>query len=186
MTSIKKLLLIIAAGTLAQAAWAAGDHAGEHGKREAYDTGGRAALMRHGGHEMQHGHSGAHASRAGEPGNVAQATRTVNVVMGEPSEFRFTPARIQVKAGETVHFRVRNAGKLAHEIVFGDAAELQEHAKSMREHAGMAHKDTNSLTLDPGKTGELVWKFTNPGEFQFACLVAGHYEAGMKGSAIVN
>jgi uncharacterized cupredoxin-like copper-binding protein len=175
-----KNLLLLAFFVFAQAAQAAGEHSGGH------NAGGHGSAAQHGGHSMPQGHSGAHASNAGEPGKAAQATRTIDVVMGEPSEFRFTPERIEVKAGETVLFRVRNAGKLPHEMVLGDAAELQEHAKAMRAQAGMAHKDANSLTLDPGKAGELVWKFTNAGEFEFACLVAGHYEAGMKGSAIVN
>lgn len=175
MKRITRAVLLAAAAALGNAAYAAGEHAGGHGKSHGD----------HGGPQMQHGHSGAHASRAGEPGKAAQATRTIDVVMGEPSEFRFTPERIEVKAGETVRFRARNAGKLAHEIVLGDAAELQEHAKTMREQPGMAHKDANSLTLEPGKSGELVWKFSNSGEFQFACLVPGHYEAGMKGTAFV-
>jgi uncharacterized cupredoxin-like copper-binding protein len=31
----------------------------------------------------------------------------------------------------------------------------------------------------------LLWKFTRKGEFEFACLVPGHYEAGMHGRIIV-
>lgn len=178
MKRISRIVLLVAAAVFGNAAYAAGEHAGGHGKSDGD----------HGGHQMQHGqhgHSGAHASRAGEPGKAAQATRTIDVVMGEPSEFRFTPERIEVKGGETVRFRARNAGKLAHEIVLGDAAELQEHAKTMREQPGMAHKDANALTLEPGKAGELIWKFTNAGQFEFACLVPGHYESGMKGTALV-
>jgi uncharacterized cupredoxin-like copper-binding protein len=30
-----------------------------------------------------------------------------------------------------------------------------------------------------------VWTFNRAGEFDFACLVGGHYEAGMKGRIIV-
>jgi uncharacterized cupredoxin-like copper-binding protein len=36
--------------------------------------------------------------------------------------------------------------------------------------------------VQPGKTGELVWKFNRTGRFDFACLVPGHYEAGMVGT----
>jgi uncharacterized cupredoxin-like copper-binding protein len=105
--------------------------------------------------------------------------------MGEAGEFIFTPERIQIKAGETVRFRLRNAGKLAHEFVLGDADELQAHAKAMRAQAGMVHKDPNMLSVEPGKAGELVWKFTKAGEFEYACLVPGHYEAGMAGKVTV-
>jgi uncharacterized cupredoxin-like copper-binding protein len=37
----------------------------------------------------------------------------------------------------------------------------------------------------PGKTGEIVWTFNRPGDFDFACLIAGHYEAGMVGKVKV-
>lgn len=180
MTHMKKFLVAVAAGVFTQGVLAAGGHdgmkmEGHDMTMQGHDMSGSNAAMGHGGP----------ASAAGEPGNAAQAARTIDLVMGEPGEFIFTPERIQVKAGETVRFRVRNAGKLVHEFVLGDPAELQAHAKMMREQAGMAHKDPNMLTLDPGKTGELVWKFTKPGEFEYACLVPGHYEAGMAGKVSV-
>jgi len=43
---------------------------------------------------------------------------------------------------------------------------------------GMAH-------VKPGATGEIVWQFTQAGEFQFACLIPGHFEAGMFGKVVV-
>jgi uncharacterized cupredoxin-like copper-binding protein len=33
--------------------------------------------------------------------------------------------------------------------------------------------------VKPGKNGGIVWQFTKVGEFQFACLQPGHFEAGM-------
>jgi uncharacterized cupredoxin-like copper-binding protein len=30
-----------------------------------------------------------------------------------------------------------------------------------------------------------VWQFTQPGDFQFACLQPGHFEAGMVGKVAV-
>ena len=180
------ILLVVGAVAFAGITQAAGNHGGGHGEGGHSGHGEARTESGGGAHMMEHGHGGGHGSAAGEPGNPAQAERTIDVVMGEPGEFRFTPDRIQIKAGETVRFRVRNAGKLPHEIVLGDPAELQDHAKAMREQPAMAHKDANSLTLEPGKAGALVWRFTNPGEFQFACLVPGHFEAGMKGTAVVN
>jgi uncharacterized cupredoxin-like copper-binding protein len=32
-----------------------------------------------------------------------------------------------------------------------------------------------------GKQGEIIWTFNRSGEFDFACLLPGHYEAGMVG-----
>ena len=35
--------------------------------------------------------------------------------------------------------------------------------------------------VKPGKQGRVVWQFTQPGEFQYGCLLPGHFEAGMVG-----
>ena len=45
----------------------------------------------------------------------------------------------------------------------------------------MEHNDPNSALLEPGKSGEVIWKFTKAMELEFACNVPGHYEAGMVG-----
>ena len=45
----------------------------------------------------------------------------------------------------------------------------------------MKHDDPNSVLVEPGKTAELVWKFTQPTELEFACNIPGHYESGMAG-----
>ncbi len=41
------------------------------------------------------------------------------------------------------------------------------------------------MTILPGKTGEVLWRFTRSGEVNFACLQPGHYDAGMKGLVTV-
>lgn len=180
MTRMKRLLLAVAASVFAQGALAGG-HSGGHGSMDmkGHDMSGQGAAMERGGHQM----SGGRASAAGEPGKASQAARTVEVEM---SEFRFNPERIEVKAGETILFRVRNTGKIEHALVFGDAAELKAHAESMRKQPAMAHDDSGGLKLDAAKAGEMVWKFTNAGEFQYGCLVPGHFEAGMLGTVVVN
>ena len=40
--------------------------------------------------------------------------------------------------------------------------------------------------VPPGKTGEIVWSFNRAGTFEFACLIAGHYQAGMVGTIHVS
>lgn len=115
----------------------------------------------------------------GRPGNAQQATRTVEVVMDD--EMRFTPAKIDVKRGETVRFVVRNAGQMKHEFMLGTAKELKEHAAVMQRHPEMEHDDPNAVSVEPGQSGEVVWQFTRAGSFMFGCLMPGHYEAGMVG-----
>jgi uncharacterized cupredoxin-like copper-binding protein len=37
----------------------------------------------------------------------------------------------------------------------------------------------------PKKIDEIVWRFAKPGEFEFACLIPGHRDAGMFGTVDV-
>lgn len=130
------------------------------------------------------GHShGGHAASIGKPGKASQVTRTVNVDMTD--NMRFTPAKIEVKKGETIKFLVKNSGQVRHEMVLGSVAELKAHAEQMRKHPEMEHDDPNQVQVDPGKTGQFIWKFANAGTFDFACLQPGHFEAGMAGKVAV-
>jgi uncharacterized cupredoxin-like copper-binding protein len=115
----------------------------------------------------------------GKPGKAEQAKRTIEVTMDD--EMRFTPAKIDVKRGETVRFVVRNVGQMSHEFMLGTAKELKEHAAVMQKHPEMEHDDPNAVSVESGQTGEVVWQFTRAGSFMFGCLMPGHYEAGMVG-----
>jgi uncharacterized cupredoxin-like copper-binding protein len=131
----------------------------------------------------EHSQDGGHAQGAGKPGDPKKASRAVQVVMSD--DMKFTPAKIDVKRGETIRFVVRNAGQIRHEMIIGSMAELKEHADMMRKMPGMEHAEPNQVTLDPGRTGELIWQFTKAGTFDFACLQPGHFEAGMMGKVSV-
>ena len=98
---------------------------------------------------------------------------------------RFTPSSIKVKRGETIKFVLTNTGQMKHEMVLGTIKELKEHAALMLKFPDMEHADPNMVTVEPGKTGELVWRFTKAGTFDFACLQPGHFEAGMVGKVAV-
>jgi uncharacterized cupredoxin-like copper-binding protein len=113
----------------------------------------------------------------------AKGARTIEVRMTD--DMRFAPSRIQVREGETIRFVVRNAGKILHEMVIGTPEELAGHAALMRKFPGMEHDEPYMAHVDAGKRGELVWNFNRPGTFQFACLIPGHFEAGMTGTLIV-
>lgn len=119
------------------------------------------------------------SSPVGEPGEAAQATRTVKVEMTD--DMRFTPGEIAVRQGETVRFVVTNSGAVKHELVLGTREELRAHYALMLKTPGMEHADDNMVSVAPGKTGEIVWRFSKAGNVHFACLQPGHYDAGMKG-----
>lgn len=118
--------------------------------------------------------------RAGDPGAV---TRTVTIGMSDA--MRFTPEVVSVRRGDTVRFFVRNNGKALHELVIGTAEELAKHAELMRRFPTMKHDEPHMVHVAPGRTQALVWNFNRSGTFEFACLVAGHFEAGMKGRIVV-
>ncbi|MEJ6021052.1 cupredoxin domain-containing protein [Ramlibacter sp. PS4R-6] len=124
-----------------------------------------------------------HAHEGSPRGAVAQVvTRSVEVVMDDT--MRFTPAAIAVKPGETLRIVARNAGRVAHELVIGDTAAIRDHAQAMR--AGKEHTHgAAAITVAPGATGELVVTFQQAAMLEMACLVPGHYEAGMRGTVEV-
>ena len=130
-------------------------------------------------------HAGGHADSdaIGEPGKAADAKRTVTVNMLD--SMRFTPQSITVKQGETIKFIVKNSGKVKHEMVLGTEKELKEHYEVMKKNPEMEHADDNQITVQPGKSGEIIWRFTKAGKVNFACLQPGHYVAGMKGFVTV-
>ncbi len=152
-------LITAAALCLSGAAFAGGTHAGGHG----HDAG---------------------ESAIGKPGTTAKAARTITVEMSDT--MRYTPSDIQVKQGETVRFVIRNVGKVKHELSLGTEKELLEHLEQMKKFPDMEHDEPSKVTLAPGKQGEIIWQFTKAGTVNFACLMPGHYEAGMKGAVKVS
>jgi len=144
-----------------------------------------ATAMAHGNEE--------HARKAGPgpkeqkdwgiAGDAKDVKRTIRITMSDA--MRFTPDRIEVLQGETVKFVVHNAGKVMHEFVIGTKKENDEHAALMVKFPNMEHDEPYMAHVAPGKVGEIVWTFNRAGEFDFACLIAGHYQAGMVGKITV-
>ncbi|MGL4317622.1 MAG: cupredoxin domain-containing protein [Pseudomonas sp.] len=143
----------------------------------------------------------------GQPGEAAKADRTVEITLGD---MYYEPDSVQVKAGETVRFVLKNDGALLHEFSLGDAAMHAEHQKHMlmmqqmgmlgadgikpmdhsqmghgmsgMDHGQMTHDDPNTVLIAPGKSAELTWTFTQASGLEFACNIPGHYQAGMLGT----
>lgn len=116
-----------------------------------------------------------------EPG--MKATKTIEIEMRDEMSFR--PDIIKVKVGDVIMFEHKNIGKLMHEFVLGTADSLDEHAEMMKKFPGMEHAEPYMTHVAPGEHGKILWKFSEPGEFSFGCLIPGHYDAGMKGKVIV-
>ena len=148
---------LVAAGP----ALAAGSHSGGHASDQA---------------EPGHGHAATLAF--GEPGQASEASRTIEIVMGDNY---FEPETLEIRAGETIRFIVKNEGEFLHEFNLGTAAMHAEHQEEMMammesgmmtstgmnqdmanmDHSSMdmsghVHDDPNSILVEPGKTQELV------------------------------
>jgi uncharacterized cupredoxin-like copper-binding protein len=120
---------------------------------------------------------------AGEPGDPTKPARLVIVKMFSNGKQKlFEPSRIKVGQGEQIRFLLENIDRRrSHEFVLATAAENQEHAEVMKRSPSMNHNTPNAKHVPSLTSSELLWKFAKEGEFEFACLITGHYEDGMHG-----
>jgi len=123
---------------------------------------------------------------AGEPGDAQKPFRVVKITMLEDGKkMLFAPAVVEVRLGEQVRFEIFNEGTWNHEFVLATQAANRKHAELMKKFPDMEHADPNALRLSPFASGAILWKFTKRGAFEYACLIPGHLEAGMRGQVIV-
>lgn len=128
-------------------------------------------------------YSKAEATPFGIAADPRNAKRVIRVDMTDA--MRFTPSEVQVKRGEIVRIVAANKGQVLHEMVLGRVEDLKAHAEMMKKHPGMEHDEPHMVHVAPGKAGEIGWRFDQAGTFHFACLVPGHFEAGMIGKVTV-
>ena len=141
----------------------------------------------------------------GSKGNPNDVTRVIEVKMYDNY---YKPSSIQVKKGETVKIIVKNLGELVHEyniatkemhikhttemakliendILLGDSIDHAKMKEMSKKDPSLGHKHANSVMLEPNKTGEIIWKFSNDIALEMACNIPGHYETGMVGPIII-
>lgn len=161
MNCTSTIVAAVMAASISTTAWAdSGHHQGEHHHDETFS--------------------------AGEPGDASKPARVVQVTMREgDGKMVFVPEKVDVKKGEQIKFVLRNNGELDHEFILATSAENLMHAEAMKKNPDMEHDDPNGQRLAPKKTGEILWKFTKAGEFEYACLIPGHREGGMIGKITV-
>jgi uncharacterized cupredoxin-like copper-binding protein len=119
----------------------------------------------------------------GKTGDPKRVSRTIRVGMHD--SMRFSPKDITIRRGDTALFIARNDGKIMHEMVLGTMAELKQHGELMKKFPEMEHDEPYMAHVKPGNTEEIVWQFTQAGAFYYACLIPGHFEAGMIGKIVV-
>jgi len=158
------LAFAIASVSLGQAAWAHTQHHGTHATKPKV-----AAPVEQ--------------KDWGMAGDAKKVKRTIEIRMND--NMSFAPNQITVQLGETVKLVAVNAGKVLHEIVIGTPQELKAHAEMMKKHPGMEHDEPYMAHVNPGAKGDIIWTFNRAGSFEFACLIPGHFEAGMIGRITV-
>ena len=147
-------------------------------------------------------HSFAHADKnmkIGSKGKENEVSRVIKVVMYDNY---FEPSSFQIKTGETIKFKVENAGMLVHEFNIANKMMHMMHQPEMRKmfengillafsidkekmkkmakmDKSMGHSHSNSVLLEPKQKGNIIWKFDNAINIEVACNVPGHYQAGM-------
>lgn len=107
------------------------------------------------------------------------------------TEFAFDVDPVEVAAGETIEFVVTNAGVIEHEFRLSNGHRIEEHLASGHDDHddGDAESDDDGhheggdvvLLLDAGDTSSIVVTFSEDTSIftEVACLLPGHYEAGM-------
>jgi uncharacterized cupredoxin-like copper-binding protein len=112
---------------------------------------------------------------------AGMAGRTIEIEM---REWGFSPPSITVKAGEVIHFKVRNRGNLPHEFMFmpqnGMNAvnyRLERADWNLTEHEASFER----AVVLPGDGFETVVKIAQPGVWMFMCMFPYHMQFGMMG-----
>jgi uncharacterized cupredoxin-like copper-binding protein len=127
-----------------------------------------------------------HVFAAGEPGDPKKPFRVVEIMMTDgPGTMAYKPDKIEVRKGEQIKLTIKNAGMVDHEFLIDSFANNAKHKKEMEKNPEMEHDEPNGARLKPNTTAEILWRFTKAGTFEFACLIPGHYETGMKGTIVV-
>jgi uncharacterized cupredoxin-like copper-binding protein len=108
----------------------------------------------------------------GEPGFVVGTQATPRIIdIAVTDLLLFEPNALNVQQGETITFRIKNAGQAEHEFKVGPMQDVFSDLPSTPEVAG----------ITPGSTKSLTYTFSGTGPYAFACHAPGHFENGMIG-----
>jgi uncharacterized cupredoxin-like copper-binding protein len=121
----------------------------------------------------------------------AGAARRIEIAM---VDIAFEPSSLTVTEGDEVELLFTNDGKVRHEAYVGTPDDQVDHAEEMAaegedsgghdDHGG-GSDDKNKITVEPGKSGELTYRFDKAGSYEIGCHEPGHYDAGMKITVVV-
>jgi uncharacterized cupredoxin-like copper-binding protein len=121
------------------------------------------------------------APSLGHPAQPGAANRVVQIVALD--SYRFSPEWVGVHVGETVTLRVRNTGRLRHELVLGTAQAAQE--GDVRATVASPILGAHVVSIRPGAVADLTWTFTRPGIVRFGSHEPGRRISRTRGAIIV-
>lgn len=133
----------------------------------------------------------ASACGASAPSVTAVSGRVVEISM---SDYFFSPALAELRAGERVTFVLKNFGTIEHEFMAGRGAVYgkgytQDWLASAGADGSRGHDaghNGEGVRIAPNGTATLtVVVPSDLGDFEFGCFIEGHYESGMKGRLVV-
>jgi uncharacterized cupredoxin-like copper-binding protein len=123
--------------------------------------------------------------------HVVMGMEVREIVVDANDDFSFSPAQIEVRAGEPVRLIFNNAGALEHDwsiahIAATDVHEMSDHSDAHGDHMDSMGEDPDlHVSAMPGQNGILEFTPTEAGTYEITCTVAGHHEAGMVGTLVV-
>lgn len=118
---------------------------------------------------------------------ATQATGAQQVTL-HGKEFSFSPNLVQLKVGQPVQLTLMNDGTLDHDIksdIPVSNLAYQTADNDAAEQADNAAGGVFDVDYNRGHTAQITFVPTKAGTYQFYCDVAGHKEAGMIGTFVV-
>ncbi|MAT96242.1 MAG: hypothetical protein CL608_03790 [Anaerolineaceae bacterium] len=110
------------------------------------------------------------------------------------TDIAYDQEQLEVMAGQPVKIMLSNEGALEHDFSIMEIPHLGEvMAEEMEEGAEHGVHDMSEMDMDPevhvaapiGGRSSVEFTPSTPGEYEFFCTTAGHKEAGMKGTLVV-
>lgn len=107
----------------------------------------------------------------------------------EASNLKFSPATIEVTAGQPVKLTLRNRDTVEHDLSAMEipitGMDTADEPVAGHDMSHMADTPDLHVVAAAGGTGSIEFTPTEPGTYQLSCTVPGHAAAGMVGSLVV-
>lgn len=100
----------------------------------------------------------------------APSVQAPEVVQVKLTEFKVEPSKTEFQRGKPYRFVISNSGSIAHEWVISPRGATED---------GQFLTEVEEDELPAGKSQTHDFTFSQAGEFEMACHVPGHHEAGM-------